>query len=118
MPKPSIRLRGIRKLAYINKQVVGDGWVMIGDAAGFLDPVYSSGLFLALVSGDLASNCIHEALESNDLRAEKLGGFRFRDSGKVLKSSIAWSERSTIPLLVSLNSPRDFQNSVRHSSIA
>jgi flavin-dependent dehydrogenase len=68
-------LRGIRKLAYINKQVVGDGWVMIGDAAGFLDPVYSSGLFLALVSGDLASNCIHEALESNDLRAEKLGGF-------------------------------------------
>ncbi len=68
-------LRGIRKLAYINKQVVGDGWIMIGDAAGFLDPVYSSGLFLALVSGDVASAYLHQALVDQDFSKEKLGGF-------------------------------------------
>ncbi len=68
-------LRGLRKLAYINQQIVGDGWVMIGDAAGFLDPVYSSGLFLALVSGDLASGSIHQALIANDLSSAKLGAF-------------------------------------------
>ena len=51
-------LRGLRRLAYLNRQVVGNGWVMVGDAAGFLDPIYSSGLFLALASGELAAECI------------------------------------------------------------
>jgi flavin-dependent dehydrogenase len=69
------KVRGIRRLAYINRQTVGDGWVMIGDAAGFLDPVYSSGLFLALASAELASRCVHEALECHDTSAERLGAF-------------------------------------------
>lgn len=69
------QVRGIRKLAYINREVVGDGWVMIGDAAGFLDPIYSSGLFLALASAELAADCIHQAFEKDDLSAEQLGAF-------------------------------------------
>lgn len=68
-------VRGIRRLAYLNEQVVGDGWVMIGDAAGFLDPIYSSGLYLAMASAELAAGCIHEALETNDLSAEIIGQF-------------------------------------------
>ena len=32
----------------------GDGWVMVGDAWGFLDPLYSSGVLLALKSGEYA----------------------------------------------------------------
>lgn len=48
---------------------------MIGDAAGFLDPVYSSGLYLALVSGDLAADSIHKALQSGEVSAAKLGEF-------------------------------------------
>jgi len=68
-------LRGIRKLAYLNQQVVGDGWVMVGDAAGFLDPIYSSGLFLALASGELAAGCIDDALKANDVSAARLGAF-------------------------------------------
>ena len=69
------RVRGLRKLAYLNRQVVGDGWVMIGDAAGFLDPIYSSGLFLALASAELAADCIHRALEKDNLSADELGAF-------------------------------------------
>ncbi len=68
-------LRGLRKLAYINREVVGNGWVMLGDAAGFLDPVYSSGLFLALISGDVAADSIHQALCADDLSAARLGTF-------------------------------------------
>src|SRR4029434_8819021 len=34
--------------SYRATQVAGDGWVMIGDAWGFLDPLYSSGVLLAL----------------------------------------------------------------------
>jgi flavin-dependent dehydrogenase len=48
---------------------------MIGDAAAFLDPIYSSGLFLALASAELAAACIHEGLVENDFSAEKLGAF-------------------------------------------
>ncbi len=69
------QIRGLRKLAYLNREVVGDGWVMVGDAAGFLDPIYSSGLFLALASAELAADCVHQALEKNDLSADQLGAF-------------------------------------------
>ncbi|MEO1994150.1 MAG: tryptophan 7-halogenase, partial [Planctomycetaceae bacterium] len=67
--------RGLRNLAYDNQQITGDGWVMVGDAAGFLDPIYSSGLFLALASGELAADCIHEALLEDDTSGERLGRF-------------------------------------------
>ncbi len=68
-------VRAIRRMAYLNRQTVGPGWVMIGDAAGFLDPIYSSGLYLALASAELAAGCVHEALETDDLSAERLGAF-------------------------------------------
>jgi flavin-dependent dehydrogenase len=68
-------VRGIRRLAYLNRETVGDGWVMIGDAAGFLDPVYSSGLYLALASAELAAECIHDAVTANDLSKDRLGAF-------------------------------------------
>ena len=68
-------VRGIRKLAYLNRQIAGDGWIMIGDAAGFLDPIYSSGLFLALASAELAAGCVHSALEKDDVSAGELGAF-------------------------------------------
>jgi flavin-dependent dehydrogenase len=68
-------IRGLRRLAYRNTQLAGDGWVMIGDSAAFLDPIYSSGLFLAMASAELAAGCVHEALEADDVSAEKLGAF-------------------------------------------
>jgi len=51
----------------------GDGWVLVGDAFGFLDPIYSSGVFLALKSGELAADCVLEAFEKNDFSAAQLG---------------------------------------------
>lgn len=69
-------VRGLQRLAYRNRQVVGDGWVMVGDAAAFLDPIYSSGLFLALGSAELAAGCVHDALVADDCSAARLGAFR------------------------------------------
>lgn len=68
-------VRGGGELAYLNRKTCGDGWVMLGDARGFLDPIYSSGLFLALASAELAAGCIHEALVANDVSAARLGRF-------------------------------------------
>ena len=68
-------VRGGRQLAYWNRKTCGDGWVMVGDARAFLDPIYSSGLFLALGSAELAAGCIHDALVANDVSAQRLGAF-------------------------------------------
>ncbi len=59
--------------SYRSKQVAGDGWVLIGDAFGFLDPLYSSGVLLALRSGEVAADSIVEGLSSGDLSASQLG---------------------------------------------
>jgi flavin-dependent dehydrogenase len=61
--------------SYRTKQAAGDGWVLIGDAFGFLDPLYSSGVLMALKSGQLAADAIAEALKKNDLSAAQLGGW-------------------------------------------
>jgi flavin-dependent dehydrogenase len=59
--------------SYRATQVAGDGWVMIGDAWGFLDPLYSSGVLLALKSGELAADAIAEGLKNGDTSAAQLG---------------------------------------------
>ena len=55
------------------RQVAGDGWVLVGDAFGFLDPLYSSGVLLALKSGELAADAICEGLAKGDTSAAQLG---------------------------------------------
>lgn len=62
-----------KDFSYRAKQAAGSGWVLVGDAFGFIDPVYSSGVFLALKSGELAAEAIDRALEKNDLSAQSLG---------------------------------------------
>jgi flavin-dependent dehydrogenase len=59
--------------SYRSKEVAGDGWVLIGDAFGFLDPLYSSGVLLALRSGEMAADAIAEGLQKNDVSAAQLG---------------------------------------------
>lgn len=59
--------------SYRATQAAGDGWVTIGDAFGFLDPLYSSGVLLALKSGEMAADAIVEGFQKKDLSAAQLG---------------------------------------------
>jgi len=59
--------------SYRAKQVAGNGWVLVGDAFGFLDPLYSSGVLLALRSGEMAADAICEGFENGDTSAAQLG---------------------------------------------
>ncbi len=63
----------LRDFSYISEKIAGDGWVLAGDAFGFLDPIYSSGVFLALVSGEFAADSVIGALEFQDFSAARLG---------------------------------------------
>ena len=59
--------------SYRSNQVSGDGWVLIGDAFAFLDPLYSSGVLLALRSGEMAADAIVEGFAKGDTSAAQLG---------------------------------------------
>ena len=49
--------------------------VLAGDALGFIDPVYSTGVFLALQSGEMAADTINEGFQKGDLSGKQLGKF-------------------------------------------
>src|SRR5688572_21166743 len=62
----------ISDFSYRASRCAGDGWVLVGDAFGFLDPMYSSGVFLALKSGEMAADAVNEGLDRNDVSARQL----------------------------------------------
>jgi geranylgeranyl reductase family protein len=49
--------------SYRSTKLYGDRWLLAGDAAGFIDPIFSSGVFLAVFSGEQAADALNEALE-------------------------------------------------------
>lgn len=59
--------------SYRSTECSGDGWVTIGDAFGFLDPLYSSGVLLALKGGEMAADAIAEGFRTDDLSKAQLG---------------------------------------------
>ena len=48
---------------------------MAGDAFAFLDPVFSSGVFLALKSGEMVADAIGDALEQGDVSVEQFSSY-------------------------------------------
>src|SRR4051812_33995400 len=52
-----------------------EGLLLVGDAFCFLDPVFSSGVMLALKSGVLAADAVHEALVVQDFAPERFAGY-------------------------------------------
>jgi flavin-dependent dehydrogenase len=57
--------------SYRSERLTGDRWFQAGDAAGFIDPVFSSGVFLAVLAGEQAADVLHEVLD-HPKRARRL----------------------------------------------
>jgi flavin-dependent dehydrogenase len=57
--------------SYRSQKLTGDHWLLAGDAAGFIDPVFSSGVFLAVLAGEQAADVLHEVLD-HPKRARRL----------------------------------------------
>ena len=68
-------IQSTKDFSYRASRIAGNNWVLVGDAFGFLDPVYSTGLFLALKSGEMAADVIIEAFHKNDFSEAQLGSF-------------------------------------------
>ena len=83
----------------------GDGWVTVGDAFGFLDPLYSSGVLLALKSGEMAADAIVEGLKIGDTSESQLGSW-----GELLNQGIDRMRRLVCEYYDGFN----FGNFVKH----
>jgi FADH2-dependent halogenase len=57
--------------SYRSTRLTGDRWLLAGDAAGFIDPVFSSGVFLAVLAGENAADALNEILD-HPKKARKL----------------------------------------------
>jgi len=57
--------------SYRSRHCASDGLILAGDAFAFLDPVFSSGVFLALRSGEMAADAVDAALAAGDFTAEQ-----------------------------------------------
>jgi flavin-dependent dehydrogenase len=57
--------------SYRSRHCAANGLVLVGDAFAFLDPVFSSGVLIALRSGELAGDAVDEALTAGDVSAAR-----------------------------------------------
>ena len=53
------------------KQLFGDGYILVGNATEFLDPVFSSGVTLAMESGNKASKLVGKFLRNEEVDFQK-----------------------------------------------
>jgi flavin-dependent dehydrogenase len=59
----------VKDWSYTSNHLVGDGYILVGDAACFVDPLFSSGVHLALMAGVLAAAYVTSALKDPSMRA-------------------------------------------------
>lgn len=64
--------------SYYNRKLTGDRLLRVGDAAGFMDPIFSAGVFLAMYSGKLAANVVAETIAANDSGARRFAAYEKR----------------------------------------
>ena len=69
--------------SFRSRYCASDGLLLAGDSFGFLDPVFSSGVMLALKSGTMAADAIHAAHEAQDFSAE-----RFTEYSRILREGL------------------------------
>jgi flavin-dependent dehydrogenase len=76
--------------SYRNKQLFGNRWLLAGDAAGFIDPVFSSGVYLALLSGEQAADALNLVLDRPQNRAKAFRHYE-RRIFRVLDIYLRWA---------------------------
>ncbi len=69
--------------SYRHKTLAGDRWLLVGDAAGFIDPMFSTGVFVAMESAESAANTIDATLE-NPAKRERLFKKYEREMNRVM----------------------------------
>ena len=115
-------VRGIGPLARRVRRVAGPGYLLVGDAAGFLDPFTGEGIYRALRGAELAAEAVHHEVSSLKSRVTSPESeLEIRDSRSETRSYVearraAFVDKERVCLLVQvfLGSPRLFEYVVGH----
>ena len=70
--------------SYHSQKIGGDGFCLVGDAFAFLDPLFSTGVFLALKSGEMAADSIHAAFQTGRVDAAHFADYYARQRRAVM----------------------------------
>ena len=68
-----VRVTG--EFSYRAEAIGGDGFCLAGDAFSFLDPVFSTGVFMALKSGEMAADAVHRGLDAGGVTAASFADY-------------------------------------------
>ena len=67
-------VRSVSDYSYASQQLAGDRFLLVGDAAAFIDPVFSTGVYLGMVGGFRAAEAVEAAFKAGNFdRARFLG---------------------------------------------
>ncbi len=94
--------------SYRNTNLTGDRWLLAGDAAGFIDPVFSSGVFLAVMAGEKAADAVQAVLDHPGKRRRLFAQYEkavHRAMDVYLKFVNAWYSHEFIEIFLH---PQDF----------
>jgi FADH2-dependent halogenase len=83
----------ISDFSYRNSRFTGERWMLAGDAAGFIDPIFSTGVFLAILSGEQCADVLHEVLDKPGRQARLFRNYERKLKGvmsKYLRFVEAW----------------------------
>jgi flavin-dependent dehydrogenase len=73
-----------RDFSFGSRAYAGDRWLLAGDAGSFLDPVFSTGVAIALESGVEAAQAVEAGLKSGDLSARRFASYQRRQRQRFL----------------------------------
>jgi geranylgeranyl reductase family protein len=69
-------IRGLGPMAHRARRVVGDGFMLVGDAASFLDPFTGEGIYEAMRGATLLAPVADAALRAGEVSARRLAPYR------------------------------------------
>jgi flavin-dependent dehydrogenase len=73
-----------KDFSFGSRAYAGDRWLLAGDAGSFLDPVFSTGVAIALESGLEAAQAVAEGLQTGDLSVRRFRPFARRQRRRYL----------------------------------
>ena len=76
--EPAGPIQTASDFSYYNQRYVGKRLMRVGDAAGFMDPIFSAGVFLAMYSGRMAAHTINDLLGAERNVAARLNAYEKR----------------------------------------
>jgi geranylgeranyl reductase family protein len=97
-------IRGVGSMARRARRTVGDGYLLVGDAASFLDPFTGEGIYEALKGAELAAPVVSAALKSGDTSARALDSYRMaRRQTFTAKRQVCWIVQGFINVPPAMN---------------